>query len=709
MNSQVGEDLVTNPEPHSTPAEILLEEGGGYNILATSNLVKPGQLLMSNAQIAQLRQHLKVIHDHSKRLYNPGVGEPFAMEIEFKITSENILAIKQARPWVFSGAATPSPDRAGTVTLQSTQPRVGAALTATLTDPDGSISNITWQWASSPNGNSNWAPISGAASARYTPVDGDVGNYLRAMASYTDGHGPGKSAEAVSANPVLSGAPLNRSPEFSDGSRTDRSIPENRPAGVNIGAPVTAADADNDTLTYAQGGADARLFSVDSGTGQITVGVGTTLDYEARSSYSVTVSVSDGKDADGNADTTTDDTITVTIHVTDVEEGTPPPAPPPPPRGSGGGGGGGGPPANRAPEFTEGDRTTRSVAENTPAGANIGDPVAATDFNRDTLTYSLRGLGSELFDVDASSGQLLTKDALDYETEASYTVFVWVQDNKNAIGRPDTERDTVIRVAITVANEDEAGAVALSLSEPDVDVPLTAALTDPDGGLARVVWSWERSTDQTAWTAIPGAASDSYTPVAADKGSYLRATASYTDGHGPRKSAQAATTAPVPSNAPPEFTGTDLDSGRGLNGGLERSVAENTNVGEAAGAPVAATDAEGDALAYALGGADAALFTIDPDTGQIRVGARTTLDHEAAKNVYEVTVTATDSLGLSATVAVTIAVTDVGLGSPAGDAYDTDGNEAIDRDEAIAALADYFSGVMTREEAIAVIQLFFAR
>ena len=49
-----------------------------------------------------------------------------------------------------------------------------------------------------------------------------------------------------------------------------------------------------------------------------------------------------------------------------------------------------------------------------------------------------------------------------------------------------------------------------------------------------------------------------------------------------------------------------------------------------------ATDAEGGVLTYALGGADAALFTIDEGTGQIRVGTGTTLDHEADKNVYEV-------------------------------------------------------------------------
>ena len=112
VNSQVGEDLVTNPEAHSVPEEIRLNPGGGYTVLATSNQAPPGQLLMSGDQLDQLRDHLAVIHDHFERLYNPTPGEPFAMEIEFKITSENILAIKQARPWVFGGATetvTPPP------------------------------------------------------------------------------------------------------------------------------------------------------------------------------------------------------------------------------------------------------------------------------------------------------------------------------------------------------------------------------------------------------------------------------------------------------------------------------------------------------------------------------------------------------------------------------------------------------------------------
>ena len=109
VNTQLGEDLVTNPEAYSLPEELLLHVNtGGYTILALSNLVERGTLLMSADQLRQVRDHLTVIHDHFKGLYNPAPGEPFAMEIEFKITSDNILAIKQARPWVFEGSSSPA-------------------------------------------------------------------------------------------------------------------------------------------------------------------------------------------------------------------------------------------------------------------------------------------------------------------------------------------------------------------------------------------------------------------------------------------------------------------------------------------------------------------------------------------------------------------------------------------------------------------------
>ena len=107
VNSQVGEDLVTNPEALSTPEELLLGPGSDYTVVTTSSLVDPGELLMSDDHIGQLQRHLRVIHNEFTRLYQPEAGEPFAMEIEFKITSDRILAIKQARPWVFAAADLP--------------------------------------------------------------------------------------------------------------------------------------------------------------------------------------------------------------------------------------------------------------------------------------------------------------------------------------------------------------------------------------------------------------------------------------------------------------------------------------------------------------------------------------------------------------------------------------------------------------------------
>ena len=101
VNAQVGEDLVTNPEVNSVPEELLLNPGGGYTLLALSNQAPRGDLLMTDDQMAQLRRHLVTIHDRFAELYGVRYGEAFAMEIEFKVTSDNVLAIKQARPWVF--------------------------------------------------------------------------------------------------------------------------------------------------------------------------------------------------------------------------------------------------------------------------------------------------------------------------------------------------------------------------------------------------------------------------------------------------------------------------------------------------------------------------------------------------------------------------------------------------------------------------------
>ena len=112
--------------------------------------------------------------------------------------------------------------------------------------------------------------------------------------------------------------PANNAPEFAAATDT-REVAENTAAGENIGAPVTATDADaGDTLTYTLSGADAASFDIGPATGQLMTKAA--LDFEAPAdtdtdnAYEVTVTASDGN-------TAADATIAVTITVTDLAEG----------------------------------------------------------------------------------------------------------------------------------------------------------------------------------------------------------------------------------------------------------------------------------------------------------------------------------------------------------------------------------------------------
>ena len=87
----------------------------------------------------------------------------------------------------------------GTVTLSPMSPMVGSELTATLSDPDGVTENsVTWRWYRSTTMDRPFKDIDMATLMTYTPVEADVGYYLRVTASYTDGEGAGKMATTTS-------------------------------------------------------------------------------------------------------------------------------------------------------------------------------------------------------------------------------------------------------------------------------------------------------------------------------------------------------------------------------------------------------------------------------------------------------------------------------------------------------------------------------
>ena len=84
-------------------------------------------------------------------------------------------------------------DEPGTVTLSSSQPQEGTALTATLDDPDGGIASLTWQWAKADSAGGIFTPIKASRSDdTLTPGTGDVGKVLWVMATYKDGEGSNK-------------------------------------------------------------------------------------------------------------------------------------------------------------------------------------------------------------------------------------------------------------------------------------------------------------------------------------------------------------------------------------------------------------------------------------------------------------------------------------------------------------------------------------
>ena len=140
---------------------------------------------------------------------------------------------------------------------------------------------------------------------------------------------------------------------------------------------------------------------------------------------------------------------------------------------------------------------------------------------------------------------------------------------------------------------------------------------------------------------------------------------------------------------------------------VTRSVPENATGGDAVGDPVTATDPEGDALTYSLGGQDAK-FSIDESTGQITVGTGAAFDYEEGRRTYVLVVTASDAdgSGESRQLAVTVNVTDVQLPGKAG-GYDANGDEKLDLGEVMSALRDYFGGRLTLEEMLDIARVYF--
>ena len=317
--------------------------------------------------------------------------------------------------------------------------------------------------------------------------------------------------------------------------------------------------------------------------------------------------------------------------------------------------------------------------------APVGTFVAY-DQDGDPIEWSLSGPDDDLFTID--DGLLSFRDPPNYEDPQSAPSGVSLAE-RNVYRVTVRAGGGTHDVAVRVTDVDEPGTASIDRRQPQVSRPLSASLLDEDYGVSSQIWQWAKSEDRTTWKDIEGATSPRRSPVEADEGSYLRATVTYSDKFGPGKTASAVSARRVEartlSNAAPGFVdrrGDEITT-------VTLTVRENTAVGRPIGRRVSATDADADVLFYELldtpdledDGGDA-LFAIDSDSGQIRVGkvlgadagerkdAETTLSGDpalpegedagvAGNSEYVLRVKVSDPSTASATVNVIVRVTNV--------------------------------------------------
>ena len=411
--------------------------------------------------------------------------------------------------------------------------------------------------------------------------------------------GPGPPSAAQTATPA------NQPPAFAS-DRATRRVNENQAVGTNVGSVITAADPESDTITYGITGSNPAGFTVTS-SGQVQTGQ--VLNHEATDRYTVTLRAT----ATGGSDT-----ITVTINVGDV---------------------------NEAPAFAPGP-TSRSAPENSAANTAVGGAVPATDVDSgDTLRYTLTNGGGR-FTIVSGTGQIRVASgaALDYETAESHQVTVRVTDSGGLYA------EVLITIDVDDVNEapsfgtDRATRGVPENSPANTNVGSAVTATDPEGDTLE----YTLTSGGGRFTIVSGTGQiqvDSGAVLDYETAQRYQVTVRATDGGGLYD--EVLVTINIDDEAePPGFSSPSFT----------RRIAEDTGPGANVGAPIHAINAGGQTLAYSLSGVGADNFEVT-GSGQVRVAASASLDHETASS-YSLTIQATNSNG-TATAALTITVTNV--------------------------------------------------
>ncbi len=376
-------------------------------------------------------------------------------------------------------------------------------------------------------------------------------------------------------------------------------------------ANFAASDPDaGTTLTYTLGGADANLFVIDGNTVRLKDGVA--FDYEQATHRDLTLTASDGANSV---------TRTLTVNVTDV---------------------------NEAPTITS--AAAFSVAENGTAVATLTatDPDAGA-----TRSWSISGTDANLFHIDAQTGVLSFVGAPNFESPQDaggdnvYNLAVAFSDGTNT---------TQQAVVVTVTNVNDAPVITSAAAMQAVEgttAVATPAACDEDGNT--LSWAIAGGVDaakfsiNSATGALRFLNAPSYdSPSDSGQNNVYDLQVRVSDGTVSAIQTISVTVlrdqqAPQILNVPPMM-----------------GVSENSTMVMVA----AAQDPNsGDTITWSIaGGADAAKFTIDAQTGVLQFVSAPDREQPAdanGDNVYNVVLQAQDQTGLSSTRALAVTVTDV--------------------------------------------------
>ncbi len=533
----------------------------------------------------------------------------------------------------------------------------GASAALNVAENSTAVTTVTATDADLPAQTLTYSISGGADAARFTidavtgalsfiaapdyeaPGDAGTDNVYDVIVRVSDGTLSDTQSIEVTVTPANEAAPVITS--NGGGASAAVNVAENSTTVTTVTA--TDADLPAQTLTYSiTGGADAARFTIDANTGALSFVAAP--DYEAPTDagadnvYDVTVQVSDG---------TLSDTQAIAVTVT---------------------------PGNEAAPVITSNGGGASAAVNVAENSTTVTTVTATDADlpAQTLTYSISG-GADAahFTIDANTGALTFVAAPDYEapTDAGanniYDVIVRVSDgalsDTQAIAvtvTPGNETAPTITTngggASAAVNVAENSSAVTTVTATDADLPAQTLTYSISGGADAAHFTIDANTGALTFVAAP----DYEAPGDAGADNVYDVIVRVSDGTLSDTQSIAVTVTPANEAAP-------VITSNGGGASTSVNVAENSTTVTT----VTATDADlpAQTLTYSIsGGADAAHFTIDANTGALSFVAAP--DYEAptdagANNIYDVIVRVSDG-ALSDTQSIAVSVTPANEAAP---------------------------------------------